>query len=181
MRSVNRNNRRPAALPSLDALLAAVDVAIIDDPKHAAGRAIGLLLHKLERLNQPSVGSRLGVSRDRRFWRVGHARRRGRPRLPCTRTRARCEREWQGQTEAKRASDVALKLKCSGFSSAESAKSSGWSLPNTLIKVEDRSRHCEKRRITRESPASITPRSNGVLARPAPDGGTANLLNQPLS
>jgi len=47
VRSVNRNNRRPAGLQSLDALLAAVHRAIIDDPKHTFGRAIGLLVHNL--------------------------------------------------------------------------------------------------------------------------------------
>src|SRR5260370_21241916 len=47
VRSVNRNNRRPAGLQSLDALRAAVHGAIIDDPKHTFGRAIGLLVHDL--------------------------------------------------------------------------------------------------------------------------------------
>ena len=45
--SVQRNNRGPAGLQSLDALLAAVHGAIIHDPKYALGRAIGLLLHHL--------------------------------------------------------------------------------------------------------------------------------------
>jgi hypothetical protein len=47
VRSVNRNNRRLAGLQPLDALLAAVHGAIIDDPKHKFGRAIGLLVHDL--------------------------------------------------------------------------------------------------------------------------------------
>ena len=47
VRSVNRNNRRPAGLQSLDALLAAVHGAIIDDAKHTFGRALGLLVHDL--------------------------------------------------------------------------------------------------------------------------------------
>src|SRR6516162_2639147 len=47
VRSVNRNNRRPASLQSLNALLTAVHGAIIDDQKHAFGRGIGLLVHNL--------------------------------------------------------------------------------------------------------------------------------------
>ena len=67
VRSVNRNNRRPAGLQSSDALLTAVHGAIIDDPKHTFGRAIGLLVHDLSDQTIQRVGSRSGVRSDRRF------------------------------------------------------------------------------------------------------------------
>jgi hypothetical protein len=54
-------------------------------------------------------------------------------------------------------------------------------LPNTLVEIEDRSGPFQKQGIARENPASITPRSNGVLAEPAPDRGAADLGYQPLS
>jgi hypothetical protein len=54
-------------------------------------------------------------------------------------------------------------------------------LPNSLVEIEDRSRLFQKQWIARENPASITPSSNGVLAEPAPDGGSADLRYQPLS
>jgi len=44
---VNRNDRRPAGLKTLDALLAAMGGAIIDDPKHASSRPIGFLTHPI--------------------------------------------------------------------------------------------------------------------------------------
>ena len=60
-------------------------------------------------------------------------------------------------------------------------RTQGLSLPNTLVEIEDRSRPFQKQWIAGENPASITPRSNGVLAEPAPDGGSADLRYQPLS
>jgi len=54
-------------------------------------------------------------------------------------------------------------------------------LAKHLEEIEDQRRFFQKQRIPRENPASITPRSNGVLAEPAPDGGSADLRYQPLS
>ena len=57
----------------------------------------------------------------------------------------------------------------------------GLSLPQPLVEIEDGSCPFQELRIARENPASITPRSNGILAEPAPDGGSADLRYQPLS
>ena len=51
----------------------------------------------------------------------------------------------------------------------------GLSLPQPLVEIEDGGRPFQELRIARENPASITPRSNGVLTEPAPDGGSADL------
>ena len=56
----------------------------------------------------------------------------------------------------------------------------GLSLPQPLVEIEDRSRPFQKLWIARENPTSITPRSNGVLTEPAPDGGSADLGHQSL-
>src|SRR5215472_10618706 len=42
---VDRNDRRPLGLKTLDALRAAVSGALIEDPKHAGRRPIRLLTH----------------------------------------------------------------------------------------------------------------------------------------
>ena len=54
------------------------------------------------------------------------------------------------------------------------------SLPETLVEIEDRTGLFNKQGITRKDPASMPPRANGVLAEPAPNGGSADFGRQPL-
>jgi hypothetical protein len=54
------------------------------------------------------------------------------------------------------------------------------SLPETLVEIEERAGLFHKQGITRKDPASMPPRTDGVLAEPAPNGGSANLGHQPL-
>ena len=75
-------------------------------------------------------------------------------------------------------------LECSAFRQRKAQNPrdrGGLSLPHTLVEIEDGSRLFQKQRVPRENPTSITPRSIGILAEPAPDGGSADLRYQPLS
>jgi hypothetical protein len=54
------------------------------------------------------------------------------------------------------------------------------SLPETLVEIEDRSGLFHQPGITRKDPASMPPRTVGVFAEPAPNGGSAELGHQPL-
>jgi len=121
------------------------------------------------------------VRNDRRFWRAGCPRRRGRPKLPCAHTRARRELEGQGREEAKGVSDVVLEYLAFRQRKVQNPQDPGVVLAKHSDRAQDRSRLFQKQWIARENPASITPRSNGVLAEPAPDGGSADLRYQPLS
>jgi len=176
VRSVNRNN-----LQSLDALLAAVHRAIIDDPKHTFGRAIGLLVHDLTDQTIKVLDAVPGCATTEDF---------GAPDVPGGEVDPSSlalifvlDASWKGRGGRKRSVFPTSRLNTRLFVSAKYKilRTQGLSLPNTLVEIEDRSRLFQKQWIARENPASITPRSNGVLAEPAPDGGSADLRYQPLS
>src|SRR5215471_9058566 len=181
VRSLNRNNRRPGGLQSLGALLTAVHGAIIDDAKYTFGRAIGLLVHDLADQAIKVLDPVPVCATTEDF---------GAPDVPDGEVGPSSlafilvlDATWKSRGGRKRRAFPTSCLNTRLFVSAKYKilRTQGLSLPNTLLEVEDRSRLFQKQWMARENPASITPRSNGVLAEPAPDGGSADLRYQPLS
>src|ERR1700745_2837590 len=181
VRSMNRNNRRPAGLQSSDALLTAVHGAIIDDPEHTFGRAIGLLVHDLSDQTIKGLDPVPGCAAAEDF---------SAPDVPGGEVDLGSlafilvlDASGKGRGGRKRRVFPTSCLNTRLFVSAKYKilRTQGLSLPNTLVEVEDRSHLFQEQRTGRENPASITPRSKGVLAEPAPDGGSADLRYQPLS
>ncbi len=60
--------------------------------------------------------------------------------------------------------------------------SSEWlALPETFVKIENRSSFLNELGIARKDPASVTPRTNSVLAQPSPKSASANFGDDTLS
>ena len=55
------------------------------------------------------------------------------------------------------------------------------SLPETLIEIEERAGLLHKQGVTRKDPASMPPRTDGVFAEPAPNGGPLISATNPWS
>jgi hypothetical protein len=55
----------------------------------------------------------------------------------------------------------------------------GMPQPHSLIQVEDTPRFFGEMGVSRENPAAMLPRADGVLMEPAPDGGPADAGDQP--
>src|SRR5271169_978144 len=158
VRSVNRNNRRPAGLQSLDALLAAMHRAVIDDPKHTFGRAIGLLVQDLAEQTIKVLDPVPGVRNTEDF---------GAPDVPGGEVDPSSlalilvlDASCKGRGGRKRRVFPTSCLNTRLFVSAKYKilRTQGLSLPNTLVEIEDRSSLFKKQCIARENPASITPR-----------------------
>ena len=150
VRSVNRNNRRPAGLQSLDALLAAVHGAIIDDAKHPFGRAIGLLVHDLADQTIKVLDPVPVCATTEDF---------GAPDVPGGEVDPSSlalilvlDASWKGRGGRKRRVFPTSRLNTRLFVSAKYKilRTQGLSLPNTLVEIEDRSRLFQKQWIARD-------------------------------
>jgi hypothetical protein len=179
-RSVDGNNRGPAGLEALDAPLAAMRGAIVENPKDVLGRPIGLLTHHfpdevIERLDAALLDTAAehfgptdipGGEVDPGPFSLVFALHPGR--FP-----------WAGR---KRAVQAVTSLNAGLFIGGEYVipRSQGLSLPGALIEIEDGASFLHEQRIARKNPGSIPPRTDGIFAEPAPNRRPADFRHPSL-
>ena len=179
-RSVDGNYRGPAVLEALDAPLAAMRRAIVENPKDALGRPIGLLTHHFPDQTVERFDAVLPSTAAEHF---------GPTDIPS------CEVDpgpfplvfafypggfpWAGREGAM---ESATGLNAGLFVGGEHIipGPQGLSLPEALIEIEDGTGLFDKQGITRKNPGSIPPRTDGIFAEPAPNRRPADFRHPSL-
>jgi hypothetical protein len=179
-RSVNGNNRGPAVLEALDAPLAAMRRAIVENPKDALGRPIGLLTQHfrdqtVERFDAvlPSTAAEHFGPTDIPSCEVDPG--------PLSLVFALHPGGFPGAGR-KRAVQSVTGLNAGLFIGGEHVipGSQGLSLPEALLEIEDRASFFHEQRIARKNPGSIAPRTDGIFAEPTPNRGPADFRHPSL-
>jgi len=169
---VDRYDRRPAGFKALDALLAAVSGAIIDDPKHACCRPIRLLTHHLPDQALEGFDAVLDDAAAEDF---GAADIPSRQVDPSSLSLVLVLDESCSSRGGRKGRMLAMTRLNPSLLVGREHKIFGTqrlSLPEALVEIEDRSGLFHKQWITRKDPASMPPRTDSVLTEPAPNGGS---------
>jgi hypothetical protein len=168
-RGVDEDQVRPPALEALDALLAAVIGAVVDDPEHARGGGVGLfghdLVHEAVERGDPALG--FAAAHDPSA-----------PHVPCIEvaqrahplvlvldelTATRCRR--RARVDPRPGLDRGLGI---GADDAVAGLKQ-LALPATLIQIEDRAGPLQEVGVAREDPRALPPRLDRVLCQPPSD------------
>ncbi len=177
-RSVHRDDRGPASLQAPDARLTAVRGAVVHDPEHARGGAIGFLPHNLgdeaakgtdpgrgfaaaKDLGAPDIpGGQIGPGTAPLIF-VLHAYGAG--------------RRWRQS-----GMDPAARLDAGLLVRGEDAVrwAQGLSFPFPVIQVQHSEGLALEGRIARENPGAMRPRADCILGEPAPQGGLSDRGDQ---
>lgn len=168
----------PADLVVLDAPFAAMRRPVVDDPEDPFGGAVGRPRHQLS--HQPLEGRDtdlvLAASKDASPAHIpGCQVSPGAPTLILMLDSgglSGCGR--QGFVLAASRLDAGLLV----GTDHEISRSKRPALPEALVEVEDRPGPFREEGISREDPAPVVPRSDGVLRQPAPKGGLSDRSDQ---
>jgi hypothetical protein len=172
---VDGNDRRPTGLKTLDALLAAVNGAIIHDPKNACRRPIGFLAHHFADQAIKGFDAVLAYTATEEFGATDIPRREVDPgSLSLVLMLDESRSSWGGRKgRVLTVTRLNPSLLVGGEHKIFGTKR--LSLPETLVEIEDGTGLFHKPGITRKDPAAMPPRMDSVLAEPAPNGGSADL------
>jgi hypothetical protein len=179
-RSMDEDDIGPFGAQSSSSALAAMRGAVVDDPEHAAGRPVRLLAHDLR--DQAFEGSDAGFS-------LASAEQLGVADVPRSdvgpragpsifvfdvKRAPRSGRQWWMFAPA------CLDARLLVGAEHKIKRPQGFVVPPTLIQVQDAASLDGKSGVAGEDPAAMAPRSQRVLAEPAPQRGAADLRHQPL-
>lgn len=179
--SVEGDQGRPLVLKATDALGAAMGGAIIYDPENTPSGAVGFLTHHLR--HQPIKGSDaiLGFATAEEFGVVDVPSRDVDQSAPALVLML----DIGGATGADRQRGVlALADLDAGFlvrADNEVPFRQGGAVPKPLVKIENGAGFLQKLRVAGKYPTPIAPRTNGILAQPAPERDPADLRDEALS
>jgi hypothetical protein len=179
-RSVEWDQGRPLVLKATDALRAAMRGAIVHDPEDPRSRAVGFLTHHLG--DQPIKGGDavFGFATAEEFGMVD---------VPSSDLDQSAPAlvlvlDIRGATGAGRQSGVlALADLDAGLlvrADYEVALGQGGAVPKALVKIENGAGLLQELRVAGKNPAPIAPRTNSILAQPAPERDPADLRYEAL-
>lgn len=177
---VHRDDRRPLGLQAMDGLEAAMSGTVVQDPEDASGGAIRFLPHHI--LDQAVEGRDAAFQfAATEYFSPTH--------IPSSEidpgttalvfvldAGGKSWRRRQRGVFAPAGLDAGLLI--SGKHAIMGGK---WvTVPDALVEIEEGTGFLDKQGIPRKDPTPIAPGTKGVAAEPAPDGGSANVCNQPL-
>src|SRR5688572_9169336 len=179
-RGMHQDEVWPLGLETTDRPLAAMGRAIVDDPEHPAGRAVGLMAHDLIDQTVEGRDSGLGFAAAEQLGTMdipgGEIGPGAGPLIfvldPDRLARPRRQRGMLAPARL----DAGLLVGAQHIV----APSQGNPLPAPLIEIEDAAGFGSEVWIAREDPAAMAPGPQRILAEPAPQGRAADLSHQAL-
>jgi len=178
--SMDQDDGRPFGLQPTDRALTAMGRAVINDPEHPAGLAVGLLAHDLidEAVERSAAG--LGFAAPEQL---------GAMDVPGCQIGPGAspfvfmlDVDRMARPRRQRGMLASARLDAGLLVGAQDIVvwSEGKSLPTALIEIEDAAGLGGEPGIAREDPTAMAPRAQGILTEPAPQGRAADLSHQPL-
>ena len=180
-RSVDEYSVPPLGAQPVNSFLATMSGAVIHNPKDATSGLVGFLAHDF---TDQAIGRGNSVLDGTTSKELGTMHIPGGKVGPRTLTKllvlhAHRPVGSRGQSWLFPAPGLNTRLFIEGNDEVISAQ--GDTFPNAFIEVKDGACSSRKVWIARENPASMVPRTKSVLAEPAPQGGSTDLGDQPLS
>jgi len=179
-RGVDEDDVGPFGAQPSGGALATVRRAIVDNPEYAPRGAVGLLAHDLSDQTFEGGDAGLALAAAEQLGAMDIPGRDIGPSTGATVFVLNVNRP--PRSGRQRGMFASARLDAGLLVGAEHiiARSQGFVLPPALVEVQDAAGLGGEGGIARENPAAMTPRSQRVLAEPAPERGAADLRHQPL-